>query len=504
MSAHQTETTAPTSAPDTAPDTAPLPGSAPEPDPPGPSYRWRWWILGTILVAEIMDLLDTTIVSIASPAIQKDFGGGTSQLQWIGAAYTLTFAVLLITGARLGDLVGRRRMFLIGTFGFTVCSALCAVSVDSGMLIGSRTVQGAFAALMIPQGLGIMREVFPPKEIGRAFAAFGPVMGLSSVLGPVLGGFLVTADILGTGWRMVFLINIPLGVAGVVLAWKLFPRNTRTPGATRLDLVGMVLLSAAVLLLVYPLVQGRDLGWPVWTYASMAASVPLLGVFAWYQRRLHTSGGSPLVEPSLFRNRAFTSALGVGLFFFAAMSGLMFGMTLMMQLGSGWTAMHAGATMIPLSLGIAVGAGLSGAVLGPKYGRRVLHVGMLVMTAGVLGLWASYSHWGLHITSWELIAGLAVTGLGMGLLIAPFFDIALAGVTDQESGSAAGVLNAVQQLGGSIGIAALGTGFFSWATSHGYVQATGWTMACTAAMLLVAAALGFGLPRTARPEAAPE
>ncbi|MHA6765063.1 MFS transporter [Streptacidiphilus sp. PAMC 29251] len=479
-------------------------GSALDPDPPSASYRWRWWILGTVLVAEVMDLLDTTIVSIASPAIRADFGGGTSQLQWIGAAYTLTFAVLLITGARLGDLVGRRRMFLIGTFGFTVCSALCAVSADSGMLIGSRAVQGAFAALMIPQGLGIMREVFPPKEVGGAFAAFGPVMGLSSVLGPVLGGFLVTANILGTGWRMVFLINIPLGIAGVLLAWKLFPKNTRTPGATKLDLVGMVLLSAAVLLLIYPLVQGRELGWPLWTYLSMAGSVPLLGVFGWYQRRLHTTGGSPLVEPSLFRNRAFTSALGVGIFFFAAMSGLMFGLTLMMQLGAGWTAMHAGATMIPLSLGIAGGAVLSGAVLGPKYGRRVLHTGMLVMIVGVLGLWATYSHGGLHTSSWDLIAGLAVTGFGMGLLMAPFFDIALAGVTDQETGSAAGVLNAVQQLGGSIGVAALGTGFFSWATSHGYVQATGWTLGCTAAALLVAAAVGLGLPRMARPEAAPE
>jgi EmrB/QacA subfamily drug resistance transporter len=469
-----------------------------------PSYRWRWWILGTVLVAEIMDLLDTTIVSIASPAIRDDFGGGTSQIQWIGAAYTLAFAVLLITGARLGDLVGRRRMFLIGTFGFTVCSALCAVSANSGMLIGSRAVQGGFAALMIPQGLGIMREVFPPKEVGGAFAAFGPVMGLSSVLGPVLGGFLVTANILGTGWRMVFLINVPLGVVGLVLAWRLFPKSAPTPGATKLDLLGMVLLSAAVLLLVYPLVQGRELGWPLWTYASMAASAPLLGLFAWYQRRLHGTGGSPLVEPSLFRNRAFTSALGVGIFFFTAMSALMFGSTLMMQLGTGWTAMHAGATMIPMSLGIAAGAVLSGAVLGPKYGRKVLHAGMLVMIVGVLGLWASYSHWGLRISSWDLIAALAVTGFGMGLLFAPFFDIALAGVTDQESGSAAGVLNAVQQLGGSIGVAAFGTGFFSWAASHGFVQATGWTMGCTAVALLVAAALGFGLPRTARPHAPAE
>jgi MFS family permease len=395
-------------------------------------------------------------------------------------------------------------MFLIGTFGFTVFSALCAVSMDSGMLIASRAVQGGFAAMMIPQGLGIMREVFPPKEVGGAFAAFGPVMGLSSVLGPVLGGFLVTSDIWGTGWRMVFLINIPLGIAGVVLAWKLFPKNTRAPGATKLDLVGMTLLSAAVLLLIYPLVQGRDLGWPLWTYLSMAASLPLLAVFARYQRRLHDSGGSPLVEPDLFANRAFTSALGLGIFFFAAMSGLMFGMTLMMQLGSHWTAMHAGATMIPMSLGIAAGAVLSGGVLGPKYGRRVLHAGLLVMTAGILGIWAIYSHWALLTTSWELIPGLLVTGFGMGLMMAPFFDIALAGVTDQHTGSAAGVLNAVQQLGGSIGVAALGTGFFSWAASHGFVRATGWTMGCTAAVLLLSAALAFGLPKMARAEAGHE
>ncbi|MEY9967134.1 EmrB/QacA subfamily drug resistance transporter [Streptacidiphilus sp. MAP12-16] len=474
---------------------------ATEPEPPG--YRWRWFVLGVVLVAEIMDLLDTTIVSVASPAIRNDFGGGTSQIQWIGAAYTLTFAVLLITGARLGDLVGRRRMFLIGTIGFTLCSALCAVSADSGMLIGSRAVQGGFAALMIPQGLGIIREVFPPKEVGAAFAAFGPVMGLSSVLGPTLGGFLVTADLPGTGWRMIFLINVPLGLLAAVLGARLFPGNTRSTDATRLDLPGMVLLSAAVLLLVYPLVQGRELGWPLWTYLSMAGSLPVLGGFGWYQRRVHRAGGSPLVEPGLFTNRAFTAALGVGVVFFAAMSGLMLTLTLAMQLGSRWTALHAGSTMIPLSLGIVAGAIPAGAVLGPRYGRRVMHAGLLVMTLGVLGLWASFAHWGLHITSWELIPGLLVTGIGMGLLMAPFFDIALAGVAEQESGSASGVLNAVQQLGGSIGVAALGTGFFSWAAGHGFVQATGWTLGCAAAALLASAGLTFGLPRMARPEPEP-
>ena len=491
---------------DPATDSAPAAVPAPAPDraadtgPEPPGYRWRWHILAVVLIADVMDLLDTTVVNVAAPAIHASFGGGNTQIQWITAGYTLAFAVLLITGARLGDLVGRKRMFLIGSLGFTLCSALCALAADSGMLIASRAAQGGFAAMMIPQGLGILRSVFPPKEASAAFGAFGPVMGLSSVVGPTLGGFLVTANLLGTGWRMIFLINVPLGLTAVLLGSRLFPRDVRGAGATRLDLPGMALVSAAVLLLVFPLVQGRELGWPDWTYLSMAASVPVLLVFARYQRRVDRAGGSPLVEPSLFGNRAFVAALGTGVVFFAAMSGLILSLTLMMQLGTGWTALHAGVTMIPFSLGLVPGAVLGGGVLGPRYGRRVLHAGMLVAAAGTLGLWAGFSHWGLRVTSWELIPALLVTGFGMGLLMAPFFDIALAGVTDEQTGSASGVLNAVQQLGGSIGVAALGTGFFSWAAGHGYVRATGWTLACAAAALLASAAIAFALPGLARPQ----
>ena len=470
-----------------------------ESKPPG--YRWRWQILAVVLIAEIMDLLDTTIVNVAAPAIHAALGGGSTQIQWITAGYTLPFAVLLITGARLGDLVGRKRMFLIGATGFTLCSAACALAADPGMLITSRALQGGFAAMMIPQGLGILRSVFPPEEAGGAFAAFGPVMGLSSVIGPTLGGFLVTANLFGTGWRMIFLINVPLGLAAVLLAARLVPRDVRSTTATRLDLPGMALVSAAVLLLVYPLVQGRELGWPGWTYAAMAASLPLLALFVLHQRRVSRVSGSPLVEPSLFGNRAFVAALGTGLVFFAAMSGLMLALTLMMQLGCGWTALHAGATMIPFSVGIVPGAILGAGVLGPRYGRRVLQGGMLLAALGSLGLWATFAHGGLGTSSWELIPGMLVTGFGMGLLMAPFFDIALAGVTDEQSGSASGVLNAVQQLGGSIGVAALGTGFFSWASSNGYVHATGWTLGCTAAALLGSASIAFALPRHARPHA---
>ncbi|MEZ0066313.1 EmrB/QacA subfamily drug resistance transporter [Streptacidiphilus sp. MAP12-20] len=478
-----------------------------DPDPPATAdpdadtdtgHPLRWVALGVVLLAEIMDLLDTTIVNVAAPAIRSSLGGGTAQIQWISAAYTLSFAVLLITGARLGDLFGRKRMFVIGSLGFTLCSALCAAAADSDMLIGSRALQGGFAALMIPQGLGIIRSVFSAKEVGGAFAAFGPVMGLSSVLGPTLGGFLVSADAWGTGWRLVFLINLPLGLAAALLGARVIPADTAVAEARRLDLPGVALLSTAVVLLVYPLVQGRELGWPLWTYLAMAASLPVFGLFAVYQRRLAATDRSPLVEPTLFQGRSFRSSVVVVALFSAAMSGLMLTFTLTLQLGAHWTPLHAGATLIPLSLGIVAGAIASGAALGPRFGRKVIHAGVAIMVLGTLALWASFAHWGLAIDSWQLLPALLLTGIGMGLLMGPLFDIALAGVSDEESGSASGVLNALQQLGGSVGVATLGTAFFSWSATHGTVTATGWTLGCVALGLLLAGAAALAMPRMPR------
>ncbi|NUT09314.1 MAG: MFS transporter, partial [Nonomuraea sp.] len=224
-------------------------------------YRWRWAALFVILAAEVMDLLDALITTIAAPTIQKDLGGSDSLVQWLGAGYTLAMAVGLITGGRLGDLFGRKRMFLIGAFGFTAASLLCGVATGPEMLIASRVLQGLFGAVMLPQGLGMIKEMFPPEEIGKAFGAFGPVMTISSVGGPVLAGWLVDADFFGTGWRMIFLINLPLGLAAALAGLKFLP-EFRLSNATRLDLVGVGLVSVAGFLLIYPLIQGRELGWP--------------------------------------------------------------------------------------------------------------------------------------------------------------------------------------------------------------------------------------------------
>ncbi|MGH2896756.1 MAG: MFS transporter, partial [Solirubrobacteraceae bacterium] len=197
-------------------------------------YAARWLVLAIVLCAEVMDLIDATIVNVAAPSIRRDLGGGATTLQWLGAAYTLSFAVLLVTGARLGDIFGRRRLFLVGSFGFTLMSAVCAVAPYSEVLIVTRALHGSFGALLIPQGFGLLNEVFPSEEEGKVFASFGPVMGLSAIAAPILAGVLIDADILGTGWRMVFLVNVPIGVVAFAGALRYLPHGAAKPG-TRLD-----------------------------------------------------------------------------------------------------------------------------------------------------------------------------------------------------------------------------------------------------------------------------
>src|SRR5215208_2422696 len=243
--------------------------TAPPPTPIANPKRWA--ILALVLAVECMDLLDGTIVNVAAPSIRADLGSGLSTLQWVAGGYALTFAVGLVTGGRLGDIYGRRRMFLLGVAGFATASLLCGLAPTSGTLIAARLLQGACAAIMIPQGFGIIRSAFGPDEIGKAFALFGPVIGLSAVLGPVLGGVLVEADLLGTGWRLIFLVNLPLAVAAIVAGARLLPES-RAERPPRLDVPGAVLVTIAAGLLVFPLIQGREADWPAWTFASMAAA----------------------------------------------------------------------------------------------------------------------------------------------------------------------------------------------------------------------------------------
>ncbi|WP_144069911.1 DHA2 family efflux MFS transporter permease subunit [Nonomuraea indica] len=462
-------------------------------------YRRRWAALAVILAAEVMDLLDALVTTIAAPTIRADLGGSASLVQWLGAGYTLAMAVGLITGGRLGDLYGRKRMFVIGAFGFTATSLLCGLAVSPEMLVGGRVLQGLFGAVMIPQGLGLIKEMFPPEEIGKAFGLFGPVIATSSVGGPILAGWLVDADLFGTGWRMIFLINLPVGLAAAVAAMRLLP-ELRLPGATRLDLIGVLLVSVAGFLLLYPLIQGQELGWPAWTFVSMAASLAVFALFGAHETRRARSGGDPLVTPSLFRKRAFTGGLVAGLAFFSGLMGLSLVFTLYTQVGLGYGPLKAGLTGLPQAVGGVIGFGLAMSGLQERLGRGLLQIGTGVMAtgAGVLGLTIHLA--GLQVGPWQLAPGLALVGIGMGLTMAPFFDIVLAGVDPHESGSASGTLTAMQQLGAALGTALLGTLFFDlldrrWGFGSA-MQATVWV---EIGLLALTFGLSFLLPRRALP-----
>ncbi|MEU6998579.1 DHA2 family efflux MFS transporter permease subunit [Nonomuraea sp. NPDC046570] len=465
-------------------------------------YRWRWVALFVILAAEVMDLLDALVTTIAAPTIRKELGGSESLVQWLGAGYTLAMAVGLITGGRLGDLYGRKRMFVVGALGFTATSLLCGLATTPEMLIGGRVLQGLFGAVMIPQGLGLIKEMFPPQEIGKAFAAFGPVMTVSSVGGPVLAGWLVDADLFGTGWRMIFLINLPLGLAAALCAVRFLP-EFRLSNATRLDLGGMLLVSAAVFLLVFPLIQGPELDWPAWTFVSMAGSIAVFAIFGRYEARRQRTGKDPLVVPSLFGKRAFTGGLVAGLAFFSGLIGLSLVFTLYTQVGLGYSPLKAGLTALPQAIGGVIGFGIAMSGLQARLGRTLLQIGTAVMAAGagVLGLTVHLA--ALDVTPWQLAPGLLLVGIGMGLTMAPFFDIVLAGVEPHESGSASGTLTAAQQLGGAFGTALLGTLFFDLLRSRwSFGDALQVTIWVEVGLLALTFALAFLLPRHAREESA--
>lgn len=392
-------------------------------------------------------------------------------------------------------------MFLIGCTGFVLASALCGFAPDAGTLIAARLVQGAFAAMMLPQGFGVLREVFPADEQQSAFAIFGPVIGLSAVFGPLIGGALVDWDLFGSGWRLVFLVNVPIGIGAILGAIRLLPR-TPPQRTVRLDLPGVALVTLFSVLIVYPLIEGRQDGWPWWTYASIAAGLALIVVFGLYQRRLDAAGRDPLVTPSVFGHRGYTGGLVFAILFFGGLGGTLLCATLFLQIGQGYTPIHAALCTVPLSVGLIVGSGLSGAVLGPKFGRLTLQLGVIVCGVGwALVAVAARSHHELGFVG--LMPGLFVAGAGLGLTVAPMFDIVLASVTDRETGSASGVLNAGQQLATSIGVAVFGTIFFDAVVGGDFHSAMVRCMVVEAVVMLVLLVLSPLLPRFARDHTAP-
>jgi EmrB/QacA subfamily drug resistance transporter len=452
----------------------------------------RWFVFAVVIGANIMDLMDATIVNVAGPSIRAALGGSASTLQWLPAGYTLAFAVFLITGARLGDMFGRRRLFLIGSCGFTVMSAACSVAPSMEVLIVFRVLQGSFGALMVPQGFGMIKEVFDDEEIKKVFGAFGPVMGLSLLAAPVLAGALVEANLWGIGWRLVFLINVPIGIVAFAGAVRVLPRTIAHPGI-RLDVGGMVLVGVAFTAIIYPLIEGRAEGWPSWTFVSLAAGAVLLGAFVLWE---HRRQGDALIEPGLLANRTYTSGVLVALAFFGAFGGLLLCVSLFAQLGEHFSPVHAGLTLMAMVVGMIAGMGAGFALVG-RLGRHLLHIGVVIVAAGTVVLALTVT--GAHTASTlDLAPGLFLIGLGAGSSIGQLFDFILAGVGMNEVGSASGVLEAVQQLSSALGVAVLGTIFFSALGGHLPTHALAITAWACLVPLAVTFLLLFKLPMHAR------
>jgi predicted MFS family arabinose efflux permease len=360
------------------------------------------------------------------------------------------------------------------------------------VLIAFRVLQGAFGALMIPQGFGMLKECFEEDEMSKVFGAFGPMMGISMLAAPILAGALVEANLFGVGWRLVFLINVPIGIAAFIGAVRVLPRTVAHPGI-RLDTGGMVFVGLGLTAIIYPLIQGRTAGWPAWTFIALGAGAVLLGAFVIWERHYR---GDPLIEPGLLANRTYTSGLLVMLAFFGAFGGLLLCVSLFGQLGEGFSPIHAGLTLLAMVVGLICGMGTANALV-KRLGRHLLHLGIAVVAAGTVVLAMTVT--GMHTASTlDLAPGLFLIGAGAGMSMGQIMDFVLASVSMEEVGSASGVLEAVQQLSTAVGVATLGTIFFSAFGGHLPTHALAITAWACLVPTAAAFALIFRLPMHAR------
>jgi EmrB/QacA subfamily drug resistance transporter len=417
----------------------------------------RWMALAVLIAAGFMDLLDTTIVNVAIPSIRNSLQASYAEIQWIVAGYLLALAVGLITGGRLGDIAGRKRVFIVGVVAFGLTSLASGLAPTGGVLVVTRVLQGLSAAIMIPQILSVVQVSFPRREQTRALALYSSVAGIAVMSGPLLAGVLL--DVFHWSWRSIFLINVPVTVVVALAAAAVLPES-KAPRARRMDPGGVALVSAGLFALVFGIIEGRQFGWPAWTLLLMIASVPLFILFARYERRYERRGHSPIVSPELFGQRAFSSGIIVVVVFFTGVVGFFLAFTVFLQLGLGFTPLESALTTFPSSVGLAV-ASLVSAKLVPRFGSRVLAVGALVMATAMAGLVATIHAHGAALTAWEVRPVILVFGLGMGLIIPPLAEVVLAGVDERHAGAASGVINTGMQVGNAVGVAIVGVILFS-------------------------------------------
>ncbi|WP_211370686.1 MFS transporter [Nonomuraea turkmeniaca] len=450
--------------------------------------------LAILLSAWFMAQFDFFVVNVAAPSIEHDLHAGPAALELIVGGYAFTYAAGMITGGRLGDRYGYRRLFIWGVTAFTVASVLCGIAVNPAQLVAARLLQGLAGAAMVPQVLATISAVYPPQERSRAVGWYGAVGGLGSIAGQVLGGLLLTADVFGLGWRIVFLINLPVGLVVVPLAAWLLPEvdMARRP---KLDLPGAAGLAAGLALVLVPLGLGNSLGWPAWTWVSMAASVPVFALTWRRQRVLGARGGQPVLDLELLKVHSYLAGVGSIVAFMAYFAAFMFTLTLLLQAGMGLTAFQAGLAFAPMGVLFSVTSVL-GTRLVRRYGLIVVMIGGTVTVLG-LGLVVAAAGLGLPY----VMAALMLVGAGNGLVLPQLIGAALVEVEPHQAGIGSGMLSTAQQFAGAGGVAVIGAVFFAVARDGGHVAAMRWSAAIDLGlMLVVIASVAYNRSRARRRE----
>jgi EmrB/QacA subfamily drug resistance transporter len=430
----------------------------------------KWLALPVILAGVFMTILDFSITNVAIPSIQTDLHASAAEIEFIVGGYSLTYGCGLITSGRLGDRFGRRRIFTLGMALFTLASLACGLAPGSQALVIARLAQGACSAVLFPQTLALLNVTYTGDDRTRAFRIYGLVLGLATACGQVVGGLLI----LGLGWRSCFLINVPFGVAAVALA-RTWVTESRSATVRRLDVRGALLVTLALAMLVFPLVQGRQAGWPLWSILSMITSVPVFGLFL----RLQHS----LIEPILLRSKAFLLGVGTVLATYAGMASFFLVLAVYLQSGRGYAPLDSGLQFLPVGVAFMI-TSLRGAKVSISTGAVVLALAELALAA-VAGL-----------AGWVMLVPLAAVGCGMGIVMTPLLSRVLAGVEPDHAGSASGVLSMVQQIGNSLGVALIGIVFYNTLDS-GYTHAFQFGLVYTAITALVVAVLVTRFPRPA-------
>lgn len=472
--------------------------------------RRSWQAFAVLLMGMFIALLDTTIVNVALPTIQTSLDASESTLSWIISGYALAFGLALIPAGRLGDRIGHKWIYFTGVALFTVASFACGLAQTDTQLVVARVVQGLAGGIFVPAVTATIQLLFRGRSRGKAFAIFGSVLGVSSALGPIVGGLIIQAFGETNGWRLVFWVNLPIGVATLIAAAILLP--ARDPHSERVpagvDWIGVGLVSAAFVALLVPLIQGQEAGWPTWTYVSLAMGAVLLVLFGCWEVAYTKRGRVPLVPPSLFRHPAFTGGAVLALVYFAAFTSIFFTISILWQTGLGHTALASGAVAIPFAIGSILSSSQSGR-LAAKLGRTVLLVGSGLVAIGLVWLWLLLRQaTANNLSHWDLLIPLFLAGVGNGMFVAPNLQFIVATVDNVDAGSASAVISAIQRIGSAVGIAIIGSVLFGTLTIRGRTPeavATGFLDSSASAMLVsagfavLAFVLVFALPRRLAP-----